>query len=131
MKIISYNVNGIRAALTKGFTEWLKSANPDVLCLQEIKALEAQIPTEVFTELGYTYQYYHSAEKKGYSGVAILSKIKPKHVKVGTGIDYMDREGRVLRALSAIRYQSRPFRLQANLYGRLSEIYRQVETNNT
>ena len=54
MKIISYNVNGIRAALTKGFTEWLKSATPDVLCLQEIKALEAQIPTEVFTELGYT-----------------------------------------------------------------------------
>ena len=98
MKIISYNVNGIRAALTKGFTEWLKSANPDVLCLQEIKALEAQIPTEVFTELGYTYQYYHSAEKKGYSGVAILSKIKPKHVEVGTGIDYMDKEGRVLRA---------------------------------
>ena len=98
MKIISYNVNGIRAALTKGFTEWLKSANPDVLCLQEIKALEAQIPTEVFTELGYTYQYYHSAEKKGYSGVAILSKIKPKHVEVGTGIDYMDKEGRILRA---------------------------------
>jgi len=97
MKIISYNVNGIRAALTKGFTEWLKSANPDVLCLQEIKALEPQIPTEVFTELGYTYQYYHSAEKKGYSGVAILSKIKPKHVEVGTGIDYMDKEGRVLR----------------------------------
>ena len=98
MKIISYNVNGIRAALTKGFADWLKSANPDVLCLQEIKALEDQIPTEVFTELGYTYQYYHSAEKKGYSGVAILSKIEPKHVEVGTGIDYMDKEGRVLRA---------------------------------
>ena len=98
MKIISYNVNGIRAALTKGFADWLKSANPDVLCLQEIKATEDQIPTEVFSELGYKYQYYHSAEKKGYSGVAILSKIEPKHVEVGTGIDYMDREGRVLRA---------------------------------
>jgi len=98
MKIISYNVNGIRAALTKGFAEWLKSANPDVLCLQEIKATEDQIPTEVFSELGYKYQYYHSAEKRGYSGVAILSKIEPKHVEVGTGIDYMDREGRVLRA---------------------------------
>ena len=98
MKIISYNVNGIRAALTKGFADWLKSANPDVLCLQEIKAFEDQIPTGVFTELGYTYQYYHSAEKKGYSGVAILSKIEPKHVEVGTGIDYMDKEGRVLRA---------------------------------
>lgn len=98
MKIISYNVNGIRAALTKGFAQWLQSANPDVLCLQEIKALEAQIPTEVFAQLGYTHQYYHSAEKKGYSGVAILSKIAPKHVEVGTGIDYMDKEGRVLRA---------------------------------
>ena len=87
MKIISYNVNGIRAALTKGFAQWLQSANPDVLCLQEIKALETQIPTEVFTQLGYTHQYYHSAEKKGYSGVAILSKIAPKHI-----------EGRVLRA---------------------------------
>ena len=68
MKIISYNVNGIRATLTKGFAQWLKSANPDVLCLQEIKALEAQIPTEVFAQLGYTHQYYHSAEKKAIAG---------------------------------------------------------------
>lgn len=98
MKIISYNVNGIRAAMTKGFTEWLKSANPDVLCLQEIKALETQIDTNSLKELGYEYQYWHSAEKKGYSGVAILSKIKPNNVQIGSGIEYMDKEGRIVRA---------------------------------
>ncbi|WP_454981287.1 exodeoxyribonuclease III [Capnocytophaga haemolytica] len=100
MKIISYNVNGIRAAIAKGFLDWLKSASPDVLCLQEIKATESQIATEraALAALGYPYQYYYSAEKKGYSGVAILCKEQPKHVEVGTGIDYMDKEGRVLRA---------------------------------
>lgn len=100
MKIISYNVNGIRAAIAKGLLDWVKSASPDVLCLQEIKATESQIATEraAFEALGYPYQYYYSAEKKGYSGVAILSKHQPKHVEVGTGIDYMDKEGRVLRA---------------------------------
>ncbi len=100
MKIISYNVNGIRAAIAKGFLDWLKSASPDVLCLQEIKATESQIATEraALAALGYPYQYYYSAEKKGYSGVAILCKEQPKHVEVGTGIAYMDKEGRVLRA---------------------------------
>ncbi|ATA68588.1 exodeoxyribonuclease III [Capnocytophaga cynodegmi] len=98
MKIISYNVNGVRAAMAKGLTEWLKNANPDVLCLQEIKALESQIEKTAFEDLGYKYQYWHSAEKKGYSGVAILSKIKPNHVEVGSGINYMDTEGRILRA---------------------------------
>lgn len=98
MKIISYNVNGIRAAMTKGFLDWLQSANPDVLCLQEIKALESQIDTNSLKELGYEYQYWHSAEKKGYSGVAILSKIKPNNVQIGSGIEYMDKEGRIVRA---------------------------------
>lgn len=98
MKIISYNVNGVRAAMTKGLIEWLKSANPDVLCLQEIKALESQIEKTAFEDLGYKYQYWHSAEKKGYSGVAILSKIKPNHIEIGSGINYMDVEGRILRA---------------------------------
>ncbi|MFJ1473045.1 exodeoxyribonuclease III [Capnocytophaga cynodegmi] len=98
MKIISYNVNGVRAAMAKGLTEWLKNANPDVLCLQEIKALESQIEKTAFEDLGYKYQYWYSAEKKGYSGVAILSKIKPNHVEVGSGINYMDIEGRILRA---------------------------------
>lgn len=98
MRIISYNVNGIRAAITKGFLDWLQQANPDVICLQEIKANEDQIPTEDITAAGYPYQYYFSAEKKGYSGVAILSKIEPKNVVFGTGIQHMDFEGRNLRA---------------------------------
>lgn len=98
MKIISYNVNGIRAAITKGFLDWLKQANPDIICLQEIKATEDQIPTEAITAAGYPYQYYFSAQKKGYSGVAILSKTEPKNVVFGTGIPEMDFEGRNLRA---------------------------------
>ena len=98
MKIFSYNVNGIRAAMSKGFTQWLKAADPDVICLQEIKALESQIDLPALEEIGYTYHYFHSAEKKGYSGVAILSKTAPTQVEVGAGIDYMDREGRILRA---------------------------------
>ena len=97
MKIISYNVNGIRAAITKGFIEWLQQANPDVICLQEIKANEDQIPVEAISNAGYPYQYYFSAQKKGYSGVAILSKTEPKNVVFGTGIEHMDYEGRNLR----------------------------------
>lgn len=98
MRIISYNVNGIRAAITKGFLEWLQQANPDVICLQEIKATEDQIPTQDITAAGYPYQYYFSANKKGYSGVAILSKTEPKKILYGTGIESMDFEGRNLRA---------------------------------
>lgn len=98
MKIISYNVNGIRAALKKGFIEWLQQADPDVICLQEIKANKEQLELEVFAEAGYSYNYWYSAQKKGYSGVAILSKTEPNHVEYGTGIDYMDHEGRNLRA---------------------------------
>lgn len=98
MRIISYNVNGIRAAITKGFLEWLQQANPDIICLQEIKATEDQIPTQDITQAGYPFQYYFPAEKKGYSGVAILSKIEPKQVVYGTGIASMDFEGRNLRA---------------------------------
>ncbi|SFU58179.1 exodeoxyribonuclease-3 [Pustulibacterium marinum] len=97
MKIISYNVNGIRAAIKKGFLDWLQMANPDVICLQEIKAQEDQLDLAVFEEAGYPYHYWYSAQKKGYSGVAILSKIEPKNVVFGTGIEYMDFEGRNLR----------------------------------
>lgn len=96
MKIISYNVNGIRAAMTKGLVEWLEAAQPDVLCLQETKAMQEQVDTKPFEDLGY-HTYWHSADKKGYSGVAIFSKIKPNHVQIGTGIDYIDFEGRVIR----------------------------------
>ena len=98
MKIISYNVNGIRAAINKGFIDWLKSANPDVVCLQEIKAMKEQLDLDLFSEAGYKYTYWFSAQKKGYSGVAVLSKTEPKHVEYGTGIESMDFEGRNIRA---------------------------------
>ena len=97
MKIISYNVNGIRAALKKGFGQWLEEESPDVICLQETKALKEQVDTALFDHLGY-HHHWHSAEKKGYSGVAILSKKAPDRVDAGCGIDYIDAEGRVLRA---------------------------------
>lgn len=97
MKIISYNVNGIRAAIKKGFIDWIQEENADVICLQETKAKEDQIPVEDLAAAGYPYQYYFSANKAGYSGVAILSKHKPNNVVYGTGIDYMDFEGRNVR----------------------------------
>ncbi|HEY5590432.1 MAG TPA: exodeoxyribonuclease III [Paludibacter sp.] len=97
MKIISYNVNGIRAALSKNFTEWLTTENPDVLCLQETKAQPDQIDTMLFAEMGYT-SYLHSAEKKGYSGVAIITKQAPDKVVIGMQFPVYDGEGRVIRA---------------------------------
>jgi len=97
MRIISYNVNGIRAAILKGFIEWLQHANPDVICLQEIKATQDQVPFLDIELAGYPYQYYFPATKKGYSGVAILSKVKPNNIVFGTGIEHMDFEGRNLR----------------------------------
>lgn len=97
MKIITYNVNGIRAAINKGFLEWLAASDADVVCLQEIKAMVEQIPTFEFEALGY-HTYWYSAQKKGYSGVAILSKSIPDHVVYGMGIDEYDFEGRMIRA---------------------------------
>jgi len=97
MKIISYNVNGIRAAMKKGFLDWLQKANPDVICIQETKANEDQVEVEAIERAGYPYHFWFSAQKKGYSGVAIFSKTKPSHIEYGTGIDYMDFEGRNLR----------------------------------
>ncbi len=94
MKIVSYNVNGIRSALNKGFLNWLSTVDADVVCLQEIKAMEAQLDLPVFEKAGYRYNYWYSAQKKGYSGVAILSKQQPDLVTSGTGIPYMDFEGR-------------------------------------
>ena len=96
MKIISYNVNGIRAAINKGFKEWLAETNPDILCLQELKAMPDQVEN-FYEEMGY-YMYWENAEKKGYSGVAILSKTKPNHVEHGCGNETYDNEGRVIRA---------------------------------
>jgi exodeoxyribonuclease-3 len=96
MKIISYNVNGIRAAMRKGFIDWLKSADPDVVLLQETKATQDQVDTHLIEEAGY-HHYWFSAQKKGYSGVAILTKTAPSHVEYGTGIESMDFEGRNIR----------------------------------
>ena len=97
MKIISYNVNGIRAALKKGFLDWLKAANPDVICIQETKAHKEQLDLSLFEAAGYAYHYWFSAQKKGYSSVAVLCKKQPNHIEYGTGIETMDFEGRNLR----------------------------------
>ena len=95
--IISYNVNGIRAALKKGWAEWAKATNADVIGLQEIKAQTYQLDLSIFEDLGY-HHYWFSAQKKGYSGVALLCKEKPLHVEYGCGIEKYDFEGRVIRA---------------------------------
>ncbi len=98
MKIVSYNLNGIRSAMSKGLLDWLQQESPDVFCVQETKAQPEQIDRLAFQEVGYPYAYIHSAEKKGYSGVAIFSKQEPDKVAVGMHHDRYDREGRVLRA---------------------------------
>ena len=98
MKIVSYNVNGIRAAMKKGLLEWLQQANPDVICIQETKANVDQVDVAQIEAAGYPFHYWYSAQKKGYSGVAIFSKTEPNHIEYGTGIDYMDFEGRNIRA---------------------------------
>jgi exodeoxyribonuclease-3 len=97
MKIVSYNLNGIRAAMSKGLLDWLGQYNPDVFCIQESKAQPEQIDLLAFEELGY-HAYLHSAEKKGYSGVGIFSKQVPDRVVVGMGNPRYDSEGRVIRA---------------------------------
>jgi exodeoxyribonuclease-3 len=97
MKIISYNVNGIRAALKKGFIDWLQEESPDLICLQETKAHKEQLDVTLFENAGYPFHYWFSAQKKGYSSVAVFCKKEPNHVAYGTGIETMDFEGRNLR----------------------------------
>jgi exodeoxyribonuclease-3 len=96
-KIISYNVNGLRAAINKGFIDWLKIENPDIVCIQETKIQEGQVDFSIFESMGY-YHYWHYAVKKGYSGVALFTKIKPDKVKYGIGINVYDSEGRCIIA---------------------------------
>jgi len=96
MKLVSYNVNGIRAALKKDLIKWVKKENPEIICFQETKSQPDQIPAELFEDLGYN-AYWHSAEKKGYSGVLTLSKQKADKVKEGMKMEKYDIEGRVLR----------------------------------
>lgn len=98
MKIATYNVNGIRAALKKGLVEWAKEVAPDVLCIQETKAHREQVDMAELEELGYVNQQWHSAtSKRGYSGVLTLSKAVPNLVQLGIGAEEYDREGRVVR----------------------------------
>ena len=97
MRIISYNVNGIRAAIKKGFFDWLKTNPADVICLQETKATQGDVDVKQLEALGY-YHHWFSAQKKGYSGVAIFSKVKPDKVELGCGIKNSDNEGRVIQA---------------------------------
>ena len=96
LRIISYNVNGVRAAMKKGLVDWLKTNPADVICLQETKAEKDNVAHAEFTSLGYQ-DYWFSAQKKGYSGVAVLTKIKPDHIQYGTGHQVSDDEGRVLQ----------------------------------
>src|SRR5690606_18820020 len=98
MKIITYNFNGIRAALRKGWLDWVKATAPDVICLQEIKATPDQVPEILLIEeLGYEH-YWYPAQKKGYSGTAILTRVTPQHIEYGCGHEDYDFEGRVIRA---------------------------------
>lgn len=96
MRIISYNVNGIRAAIKKGFIDWVKTNPADVICLQETKAVKGDVDIKQFNDLGY-HDYWFSAQKKGYSGVAVFTKIKPDNVEIGNGHAASDDEGRVIQ----------------------------------
>lgn len=93
MKIISWNVNGIRAVLKKGFLDFVSSENPDVLCVQETKAHPDQVDIALSK---YEHHFWNSAEKKGYSGTAVFSKIKPVQVNYGMGVEEHDKEGRII-----------------------------------
>ncbi|HOJ29269.1 MAG TPA: exodeoxyribonuclease III [Spirochaetota bacterium] len=97
LKLISWNVNGIRAVYKKGFFQWFVSEKPDILCLQETKATADQFPEELKKTDGY-YTYFAEAQKKGYSGVALFSTVQPKKVETGFGIERFDTEGRILIA---------------------------------
>ena len=95
MKLISWNVNGIRAVIKKGFYDFVETYNPDILCIQETKAHPEQVD---LTLSDYPYQYWNSAEKKGYSGTAIFSKVEPLSIAYDMGIKKHDLEGRVITA---------------------------------
>ena len=95
MKLISWNVNGVRAVVKKGFLDWLELAQPDILCIQETKAHVDQLAAEILTDHGY-HTFWHSGERRGYSGVATFCKDEPFYVQEGLGIERYDAEGRVL-----------------------------------
>ena len=96
MQLISWNVNGLRAAMAKGFQDFFSQADADIFCLQETKMQEEQIDITINSILKGYHQYWNSAEKKGYSGTAIFCKNKPISVKYGLGIEENDKEGRII-----------------------------------
>jgi exodeoxyribonuclease III len=96
MKIITWNVNGIRSALNKGLREWVNQNSPDILCLQEIKARPEQIENDVRTFPGFV-DYWNPAVRPGYSGVAVYTRVPPQSVEYGLGIEKFDQEGRVIK----------------------------------
>jgi len=96
MKVISINVNGIRAAARKGFFDWLETQDADIVCFQELKAKVGQLTDRVFAPDGYN-RYFHEAERPGYSGVAIYSRIEPDDVRIGFGWQEFDAEGRYIQ----------------------------------
>ncbi len=96
IKLISWNVNGVRAAYKKGFLDWLASESPDILCVQETKAQPEQLPQKLAQPEGYQ-AFWHSAEKKGYSGVAVLTKEEPLDVQKSMGLTRFDTEGRLIK----------------------------------
>tara|TARA_B110000444_G_C18818920_1_gene586661 strand:- start:818 stop:1582 length:765 start_codon:yes stop_codon:yes gene_type:complete len=95
MKLVSWNVNGVRAATKKGLFDWLEKESPDILCIQETKAHVDQLNSEILEDHGY-HAFWHSGERRGYSGVATFCKEEPLYVQEGLGIDRFDKEGRVL-----------------------------------
>lgn len=97
MKIVTYNLNGIRSAISKGWLNWIEEEKIDIICVQELKAEPGQLDVTLFEQLGY-HHFWHPAQKKGYSGVAIFSKVKPDNVVIGCGNPDFDFEGRVIRA---------------------------------
>jgi exodeoxyribonuclease-3 len=101
MEIISWNVNGIRAAVKKGFLEWFQKTKPNILCLQEVRAEQDQIPVNLVRPHGY-YAYFNAAHKKGYSGVAVYTKEKPMKVEYKLEMERFDQEGRMI----SLEYQN-------------------------
>ncbi len=104
MKIISWNVNGVRSVYKHGFSMWLSKSRADIVCLQEIKAQKEQIPEKLFSSEGY-HLYFHQAEKKGYSGVAVLAKKEPLQISYNLGLERFDKEGRLIH----LRYKNFSF----------------------
>ena len=97
LTLLSWNVNGVRAVYRKGFLTWLKDTAPDILCLQETKAGESQLPVELAQPVGYR-AYWHSAERKGYSGTALITREEPLSIQFGLGLAEFDQEGRTIIA---------------------------------